>query len=421
MSTINIIIPAMGEGVIEATIIKWHVKQGDKVKPDDVLCDIATDKVDSEITSPDEGIIESIFFKENDVVAVGKTIAVLRKNDSSTDDFKLNQSIEQHFETIAIPKEQKVITSENNPNEKKEFIFLSPLVKKLIQEYKLTSEDVAKIKGSGIEGRITKEDVLNYIKSKSTTNNIVHSTSDHLYKPIETESDTIIEMDRVRKLIAEHMIHSKQTSAHVTSFVEVDVTNMVQWRNSQKDDFFKKYGINLTYLPIFIDAATKAILEFPLTNASVNGTNIILHKSINIGIATALPNDNLIVPVIKNADQLNLIGIVKSLNDLAQRARANKLKPDEIQGGTFSITNLGTFGTLAGTPIINQPQVAILGVGAIHKKPAVIETPQGDAIAIRHKVILSFAYDHRIIDGMYAGKFLNKLTHYIEHFTFDYF
>lgn len=420
MSTININIPAMGEGVIEATIIKWHVKQGDKVKPDDVLCDIATDKVDSEITSPDEGIIESIFFKENDVVAVGKTIAVLRKNDSPTDDFKLNQSIEQHFETIAMPKEQKVITSENNHNEKKEFIFLSPLVKKLIQEYNLTSEDIAKIKGSGIEGRITKEDVLNYIKSKSTTNNIVHTTSDHLYKPIETQSDTIIEMDRVRKLIADHMILSKQTSAHVTSFVEVDVTNMVQWRTSKKEDFLKKYGINLTYLPFFIDAATKAILEFPLINASVNGTKIILHKSINIGIATALPNDNLIVPVIKNADQLNLIGIVKSLNDLAQRARANKLKPDEIQGGTFSITNLGTFGTLAGTPIINQPQVAILGVGAIHKKPAVIETPQGDAIAIRHKVILSFAYDHRIIDGMYAGKFLNKLTHYIEHLTFDH-
>lgn len=421
MSTININLPAMGEGVIEATIIKWHVKQGDKVKTDDVLCDIATDKVDSEITSPDEGIIESLFFKENEVVAVGKTIAVLRKNNSSTDDFKLNRSIEQQFETIAIPNEQKVITSENNHNEKKEFIFLSPLVKKLIQEYQLSSEDIAKIEGSGIEGRITKEDVLNYLSSKSNTNNILNSPPDHSHKRIETELDTIIEMDRVRKLIADHMIHSKQTSAHVTSFVEVDVTNIVQWRNSQKDDFFKKYGINLTYLPIFIDAATKAILEFPFVNASVNETNIILHKSINIGIATALPNDNLIVPVIKNADQLNLIGIVKSLNDLAQRARANKLKPDEIQGGTFSITNLGTFGTLAGTPIINQPQVAILGIGAIHKKPAVIETTQGDAIAIRHKVILSFAYDHRIIDGMYAGKFLNKLSHYIEHFSFDHF
>lgn len=262
--------------------------------------------------------------------------------------------------------------------------------------------------------------MLNYLSSKSATNNILNPTPNHLYKPIETESDTIIEMDRVRKLIADHMIHSKQTSAHVTSFVEVDVTNLVQWRNTQKDDFFKKYGIKLTYLPIFIDATTKAILEFPFINASVNGTHIILHKSINIGIATALPNDNLIVPVIKNADQLSIIGIIKSLNDLAQRARANKLKPEEIQGGTFTITNLGTFGTLAGTPIINQPQVAILGVGAIHKKPAVIETSQGDAIAIRNKVILSFAYDHRIIDGMYAGKFLKKLTHNIEHFNFEH-
>lgn len=418
MSTININIPAMGEGVIEATIIKWHVKQGDKVKQDDVLCDIATDKVDSEITSPDEGIIDSIFFKENDVVAVGKTIAVLSTNASFNDNFSLNHPIEQKFETIAIPEEQKEPISTNISIDKKEFSFLSPLVKKLIEEHRIQSDEIKKIKGTGIEGRITKEDILNYIRSKSNILN--NSIPKPNYSFNVNESDTIIEMDRVRKLIAEHMIHSKQTSAHVTSFVEADVTEIVLWRNAKKEEFKNKYGINLTYLPFFIDAATKAIIEYPYINASVNGTNIIIHKSINIGIATALPNDNLIVPVIKNADQLNLIGIAKTMNDLAQRARANQLKPDEIQGGTFSITNLGTFGTLAGTPIINQPQVAILGIGAIQKKPAVIETSQGDAIAIRQKVILSFAYDHRIIDGMMAGKFLNKLTNLIENYSFEH-
>ncbi|GAB4458858.1 MAG: dihydrolipoamide acetyltransferase family protein [Bacteroidales bacterium] len=416
MSTININIPAMGEGVIEATIIKWHVKQGDRVKQDDVLCDIATDKVDSEITSPDEGIIDSILFNENEIVSVGKTIAILKNNTVSNENAVLNPPIEQKFETVAIPKET---ISENISSEKKEFVFLSPLVKKLIQEHHLVDEDINKIKGSGIEGRITKDDILQYLQSKSINIEKPISSPDFSANLLTSASDTVIEMDRVRKLIAEHMIHSKHTSAHVTSFVEADVTEIVLYRNAKKEEYKNKYGINLTYLPFFVDAATKSILEFPFINASVNGTNIILHKSINIGIATALPNDNLIVPVIKNADQLNLIGIAKTMNDLAKRARANQLKPDEIQGGTFSITNLGTFGTLAGTPIINQPQVAILGIGAIQKIPAVIETPQGDAIAIRQKVILSLAYDHRIIDGMMAGKFLNKLTNLIENYSLE--
>ena len=421
MSAINIKIPAMGEGVIEATIIKWHVKPGDRVKQDDVLCDIATDKVDSEITSPDEGIIESLLFKENDVVAVGKTIAVLKTSIDNNETFT-NVPHEQHFETVAIPAEKKISHPEpvNNLQEKKDFIFLSPLVKRMVQENNITREQLNQIKGSGIEGRITKDDILLFL-----SNNSNNTASTNILQPSAqpslniTGNDTIVEMDRVRKLIAEHMIRSKQTSAHVTSFVEVDVSHIVAWREANKMQFQQKYGINLTYLPFFIDATIKAILEYPMLNASVSESKIILHKSINIGIATALPNDNLIVPVIKSAEQLNLIGIVKSLNDLAQRARSNQLKPDEIQGGTFSITNLGTFGTLAGTPIINQPQVAILGIGTIRKMPAVIETPQGDAIGIRHKVILSLAYDHRIIDGMLAGKFLNKLTFVLEHLTFE--
>ncbi|NSW46327.1 MAG: 2-oxo acid dehydrogenase subunit E2 [Bacteroidales bacterium] len=422
MSTIEIKIPAMGEGIIEATIIKWHVKPGDFIKQDDVVCDIATDKVDSEITAPADGRVDSLLFKENDIVAVGKTIAILKTMTAANETFT-NVASEQQFQTVAIPAEQKVesTVSQNNDVIKKDFIFLSPLVKRMVQENNISHEELSQIHGSGIEGRITKDDILLFLskKSKNITTSVV-SPSNSISQPINiSANDTLVEMDRVRKLIAEHMVRSKQTSAHVTSFVEVDVSHIVAWREANKMQFQQKHGINITYLPFFIDATIKAILDYPIMNASVVETKIIIHKAINLGIATALPNDNLIVPVIKNAEQLNMVGIVKSLNDLAQRARANQLKPDEIQGGTFSITNLGTFGTLAGTPIINQPQVAILGIGTIRKMPAVIETPQGDAIGIRHKVILSLAYDHRIIDGMLAGKFLNKLTYTLEHLTFE--
>jgi len=423
MSTIEIKIPAMGEGIIEATIIKWHVKPGDLIKQDDVICDIATDKVDSEITAPTDGKVDSLLFKENDIVAVGKTIAILKTMTDANETFT-NVANEKQFQTVAIPAEQKEGENkvfQTNDEAKKDFIFLSPLVKRMVQENNISHEELIQIHGSGIEGRITKDDILQFLSKR--TNDITSSVvlpSNAVSQPINlSANDTFIEMDRVRKLIAEHMVRSKQISAHVTSFVEVDVSHIVEWRESNKAQFQQKYGIKITYLPFFIDAAIKAILEYPMLNASVTESKIILHKAINIGIATALPNNNLIVPVIKNAEQLNLVGIVKSLNDLAQRARTNQLKPDEIQGGTFSITNLGTFGTLAGTPIINQPQVAILGIGTIRKMPAVIETPHGDAIGIRHKVILSLAYDHRIIDGMLAGKFLNKLTYILEHLTFE--
>lgn len=308
-------------------------------------------------------------------------------------------------------------------------MFLSPLVKQIVQQHQLTNEEVSQIKGTGIDGRITKDDVMQYIQSKSSNIDVTYtkpSTSTPPTPPtpqsqpmVLSQGDQVIEMDRVRKLIAEHMVHSKHTSAHVTSFVEADVTHIVLWREKYKEAFYQKYGIKLTYLPVFVQALTRALLKYPMLNSSVDGEKIIIKKNINIGIATALPNDNLIVPVLKNADQLNLLGIIRGINDLATRARENKLQPAEITGGTFSVTNLGTFGTLAGTPIINQPQVAILGIGTVQKVPSVIETPQGDMIAIRSKVILSLSYDHRIIDGMLAGKFLKYYLEQLSNITLE--
>jgi len=300
---------------------------------------------------------------------------------------------------------------------------LSPLVKQILLQHKISNDELQNIKGSGIDGRITKEDVLQYIENRSTfkkeeikiTN--IEPEKEQIYTI--TNEDTVIEMDRVRKLIAEHMIRSKQTSAHVTSFVEADVSRIVLWREKNKENFKNKFNINLTFLPVFIQVLSKTLLKYPMLNSTIDGNRIILKKNINIGIATALPNDNLIVPVLKNVDQLSLIGIIKGIHDLVTRARENKLLPNEITGGTFSVTNLGTFGTLAGTPIINQPQVAILGIGTIRKVPSVIETNEGDVIAIRSKVILSLSFDHRIIDGMMAGKFLKDYSNAIQNITID--
>lgn len=428
MAIIEIKLPLMGEGVLEATIIKWHVKPGDTVKADDVLCDIATDKVDSEITAPEEGIVEKIFFNENDVVPVGKTILTLKNAKSEENIIFTTQKEETSFHTTAYTTEhkQQYATTLNIENK----AYLSPLVKKIMQENNIDYEEIKHIKGSGYDGRITKEDILNYIAQKPSQQEKAKITfkeeksMETLSTPqisIDTNNTTIIEMDRIRKIIAEHMIRSKQTSAHVTSFVEADFTHLVQWREKNKQLFENKYGFKITYLPILVDVIVKALLEYPMLNASVQGNNIIIHNNINIGIATALPNNNLIVPVIKNAQELNVLGIAKSINDLSSRARENKLLPDEITNGTFSITNLGTFETLAGTPIINQPQVAILGLGTIRKVPAVVETPYGDAIAIRHKAILSLSYDHRIIDGMLAGKFLSYIVKHIENYIPDIF
>lgn len=419
MSIIEIKIPAMGEGIIEATIIKWNIKVGDLVKQDDILCVIAADKVDSEIPSPEDGKIESILFKENDIVAVGTTIVKLINDKKDDSIIKSNVVNEVILQTVAIPKEK--IRANNVFSEKDkvdEFYFLSPLVKKMMIENKISNDEIKLIQGSGIGGRITKDDIQHYIDKKvlfkgDKPDPVINKNED-LFQVNST--DTVIEMDRARKLIADHMIRSKHTSAHVTSFIEADVTGLAEWRSKNKDSFKNKYGINLTFLPFFIDATIKAIKEFPILNSSVTENKIIIHQSVNIGVTTALPNNNLIVPVIKNAEQLNLMGIIKSMNDLADRARSNQLKPDEIVGGTFSVTNLGTFGTLAGTPIINQPQVAILGIGSIRKMPAVIETEYGDVIAIRQKAMLSLVYDHRVIDGMLAGKFLKKLVELLESF-----
>ncbi len=440
MAKIEILLPAMGEGIIEATITKWLVKEGEKVEEDQSLVEVATDKVDSEIPSPENGVIEKLLFTEEDIPKVGDTIAILNTNGSSE---------EETIEVKKVVKEEKQPTPENIPGDEllsnKENVtsdvlvvsktpegkFLSPLVRNIAQRENVTLEELDRINGSGNTGRITKNDIINYIKTRTNTgikptsqqvSEVKQATTVQVQKPeinkeaVYSGDYEIIEMDRMRKLIADHMVQSKQTSPHVTSFIETDVTNMANWRNKNKERILDKEGVKLTFTPIFVEAVVKALKDYPMINVSVDGDKIIKKKNINIGIATALPTGNLIVPVIKNADRLNLLGLAAGVNDLATRARDNKLKPDEIQGGTFTLTNFGTFGNTTGTPIINQPQVAILGVGAIEKKPAVIETPTGDAIAIRHKMILSLAYDHRVVDGALGGMFLKRISDYLEDF-----
>jgi 2-oxoglutarate dehydrogenase E2 component (dihydrolipoamide succinyltransferase) len=444
MAKVEILLPAMGEGIIEATITKWLVKEGDQVEEDQSLVEVATDKVDSEIPAPEDGTIEKLLFNENDIPKVGDVIAIINtggESSESSEDTKETKQKEQDEKPVIeeIPgmdqiSEEKPETTEtkvgsNTPSGK----FLSPLVRKIAEKEDISATELDSIRGTSNSGRITKKDILNYLDTRSATGikqEILNKPSqqqsepqaqvikpqvgkDQLYSGGEYE---IIEMDRMRKLIADHMVQSKQISPHVTSFVETDVTNMVNWRNKHKKEILEKEDIKLTFTPIFIEATIKALKDFPMINVSVDGDKIIKKKSINIGMATALPSGNLIVPVIKNADKLNLLGLASSVNDLANRARDNKLKPDEIQGGTFTITNFGTFGNITGTPIINQPQAAILGIGSIEKKPAVIETEAGDAIAIRHKMILSVAYDHRVIDGALGGMFLKRISDYLEQF-----
>ncbi len=443
MAKVEILLPAMGEGIIEATITKWLVNVGDKVEEDQSIVEIATDKVDSEIPASQDGIIEKLLFNENDIPKVGDTIVVLSTNGLETGQSKdLEEEVKSDKNTIIenIPAIDIVLKNKSEEQISEQIIsktpngkFLSPLVRNIAEKENILVDELDKINGSGNTGRITKKDIVNYLNTRTSTGidpeakarlqektpvqHISKSqiSKDQIYSGGEYE---IIEMDRMRKLIAEHMIHSKQISPHVTSFIETDVTNIVNWRIKNKDRILEKENLKLTFTPIFIEATVKALKDFPMINVSVDGDNIIKKKNINIGIATALPSGNLIVPVIKNADRLNLMGIASNVNDLASRARDNKLKPDEIQGGTFTITNFGTFGNTTGTPIINQPQVAILGIGAIVKKPAVIETPAGDAIAIRHKMILSLAYDHRVVDGALGGMFLKRISDYLEDFDF---
>jgi len=424
MARMNIILPAMGEGVIEAIINKWLVKAGAEVKEDDPLVEVATDKVDSEIPAPSSGIILEIKAAEGSVVKIGDTIAILENNivPQPEETIKIEKEVERIRETIDADrkekKEESIVTREmksRTPSGK----FLSPLVRNIAAQEGISYSDLDKITGTGMDGRITRDDILKMLdEGKKKLPEPVMEENQKTQK-VQKGEDEVIEMDRVRKLIAEHMVMSKRTSPHVTSFIDADVTRMVNWRNSAKGKFLAAEGQKLTLTPVFIDAVARALHDFPMINVSVDGNTIIKKKNINIGMATALPDGNLIVPVIKNANEKNLTGLARAVNDLADRARNNKLKPDEISGGTFTVTNFGTYNNLSGTPIINQPQAAILGIGAIRKMPAVIETPDGDVIGIRQIMILSLSYDHRIIDGALAGKFINRIKEILENYTPD--
>lgn len=439
MALYELVLPKMGESVAEATIIKWVKKPGDQVDLDDTVLEIATDKVDSEVPSPVSGRINQVFFGENEVVQVGAVLATIEigENESLIENsgfedvpdpvLDINTKENNSQETGALAEEKKSNEGINKVDLPNSTRFYSPLVKSMAAEEGITLAELNTIIGTGSEGRVTKKDIIDYINSGNDTHSRVNikefpSSPTGIDANPETRSRSIsfsggteiIEMDRMRKLISDHMIMSLQTSAHVTSFVEADVTNLVQWRDHIKNSFEKREGEKITFTPIFLEAISKAIKDFPMINISVDGSKIIKKHDINIGMAAALPNGNLIVPVIKNADQLSLFGLTKAVNDLASRARLSKLKPDETQGGTFTMTNLGTFGNIMGTPIINQPQVAILAVGAIKKKPAVLETEFGDVIAIRHMMFLSLSYDHRVVDGVLGGSFVRKVADYLE-------
>jgi 2-oxoglutarate dehydrogenase E2 component (dihydrolipoamide succinyltransferase) len=436
MARLNIILPAMGEGVIEATINKWLVAEGTVVKEDDPLVEVATDKVDTEIPAPSAGKLVSIVVKEGSVAKVGEVLAIIENEEVQTKEKteKIEKEVERVRVTIDTLKQEKaeiVELSHEMKSRTPSGKFISPLVRSIAAREGISYSDLDKITGTGMDGRITRDDILKILenvkkpveaapvqKAVEVKKDENAAKSQPVYEN-RSGGDEIIPMDRVRKLIAEHMVMSKRTSPHVTSFIDADVTKLMNWRNSVKDKFLATEGQKLTLTPIFIDAAARALYELPMVNISVEGTNIIKKKNINIGMATALPDGNLIVPVIKNANEKNLTGLAKTVNDLADRARKNKLKPDEITGGTFTITNFGSYDNLAGTPIINQPQAAILGTGAVRKTPAVIETPDGDMIAIRHIMILSLSYDHRVIDGALAGKFLHKIKSILENYSSD--
>lgn len=441
MSQSEILMPKMGESVSEATIIKWVKNEGDKVSADETLVEIATDKVDSEIPAPSEGILVKKLCKEGDVIAVGKPIAIISSDANTTVETPKTapapeikkQPVVSSAPVINAPI--NVIEHTNEPVSRfsSSGKFYSPLVRSIANKEGLAMTELETIQGSGKEGRVTKNDILAYLPSRHT--NGTKSAPAHTYteqrvqnqvmnggtaKPLAVgPNDEVIEMDRLRKLIADHMVMSKQTSPHVTSYVEADVTNMVLWREKIKSSFEKREGEKITFTPVFIEAVVNAIKDMPMINVSVDSTRIIRHRDINIGMAVALPSGNLIVPVIRNADQKNLLGLTKSVNDLANRARSNKLVPDDTRGGTFTITNVGSFGNIMGTPIINQPQVAILATGIIKKKPVVIETPQGDMIGIRHMMYLSLSYDHRVVDGALGGKFIKKVSDYLEAFDIN--
>ena len=436
MGEYKLIMPKMGESIAEATIISWLKNEGDAIEIDEAVLEIATDKVDSEVPSIEAGTLVKKLYEEGDVVKVGEPIAIISTDAETAQPTAITPetpqavapAIQEIEKTVSAAKESVTPSLTNTATNR----FYSPLVMNIARTEGISMQQLETIPGTGKEGRVTKKDILAFVKNGGSSN-----TPETISKPVETSDtaasnskptptaksapapslnagDEIIEMDRMRKLIADHMVMSKHTSPHVTSFVEADVTNLVNWRNKIKGDFKAREGENFTYTPIFIEAIVKAIKDFPLINVSVNGDSIIKRKNINIGMAAALPSGNLIVPVIKNADFMNLTGLAKTVNDLANRARSNKLTPDEIQGGTYTVTNVGTFGNVLGTPIINQPQVAIMAMGAIIKKPAVIETEHGDLIGIRHKMFLSHSYDHRVVDGALGGMFVRRVADYLE-------
>ena len=424
MGEIKLILPKMGESVAEATITSWLKKEGDKIALDEAVAEIATDKVDSEIPATHEGILKKQLFKVGDIVKVGQAFAIIEVEGSGDHIGESTAEQPKTAEPIKPSVAPSIQKSESTASAiSKSDKFYSPLVRSIAQKEGLSKETLDKIAGSGKEGRLTKDDLFAYLNNKKTSEIVSVpapiAATETQYKVVSSGEDEIIEMDRMRKLIAEHMVKSKQIAPHVTSFVEIDVTSMVLWREKVKTEFEKKEGFKLTFTPLFIEAVAKAIKDFPMVNIQVDGNTIIKKKAINIGMATALPSGNLIVPVIKNADRLNIIGLSEQVGDFSKRARENKLKPDEIQGGTFTITNVGTFGNVMGTPIINQPQVAILSTGVIKKKPVVVETPMGDSIAIRHMMFLSMSYDHRVVDGMLGGSFLRKVGDYLENFDIN--
>ncbi|OPZ17782.1 MAG: Dihydrolipoyllysine-residue succinyltransferase component of 2-oxoglutarate dehydrogenase complex [Bacteroidetes bacterium ADurb.BinA245] len=441
MAIVDLIMPKLGESIMEATILKWHKQPGDAVKMDETVLDIATDKVDSEVPSTAAGVIDAILFNVNDVVPIGAAIARIRTADADAPVANpvvvtpVAQAVQAPAQEAVVVETIQTAKPANGGSTNR---FYSPLVLNIAASEGVSMAELEAIPGTGNESRVTKKDILQYVSTRKAggAKSIPGGQRDPMVIPIaKVQPDTsgtnttanaittytgnveVIEMDRMRKLIADHMVRSKHTSPHVTSFTEADVTNLVMWRDKVKKDFEKRESTKITFTPLFIEAIVRCIKKFPLINCSLDGDKIIVKKDINIGMATALPSGNLIVPVIKNADQLNLVGLARQVNSLADNARNGKLKADDTTGGTFTLTNVGTFGSLMGTPIINQPQVAILAVGAIKKRPVVIETPHGDSIAIRHMMYLSMSYDHRIVDGSLGATFLTAVAKELEHFN----
>ena len=433
MAEFKVELPKMGESVAEATITTWLKAVGDTIEEDEPIVEIATDKVDSEVPAPCSGILKEILFQEGDVVPVGSVFAVI-SNEVIEEAKPVEEviNVTENLENNSKSVEKEILKPiEENTIKSDEIVFknstkfYSPLVKSIAKKESISIEELEKISGTGANERVTKSDMLSFLENRENTptkiaNKAIKQPTTNS-KPTTSDSgnDEIIEMDRMRKMIADHMVNSVHTAPHVTSFVEADVTNLVKWRNKVKKSFEEKEGQKLTFTPIFIEAIAKALRDFPEVNSSIDGDSIIIKSNINIGMATALPSGNLIVPVIKNADQLNLVGLAKNVNDLANRAKNSQLKPDEISGGTYTVSNVGTFGNVMGTPIINQPQSAILALGAIKKKPAVIETESGDLIGIRHLMFLSHSYDHRNIDGALGGRFVRKVADYLENFDIN--